>query len=551
MKKNLLLMMLCCPAMLAAQNGVTVSNLAVDAGTVTFNVQWTNNHAPDFVWSDTVWVFVDYNNNGVMERLPVTGATATAGTVTKIPNNDKGAWVAGNARTQGSFSATVKLLTAVKDIGGACVYGSNYPPVGKYTAADKIEFTGTPPYNIVLKNNGGGTETHTESSPYTVPPSYTVQSFTDKTGAPGRFNCISPAAYTLSGSDVCMGTDITLTLSGSESGWHYQLYKNNIPVGSEKEGTGSPLTFSEVSSAVGGFSYMVQTVDASGTQCEIQVSNVLAITVNPVPSIRRSGGAAIQSVNQNTAITTIIYTASNATSISRSGTTFPSGLDGSTSGLVHTISGNPNALGIFGYTVTASNTNGCPSASASGTITVCGITTSPPGAASTQTWCIGTQTWSAALRRAQPGCTSATTWSGTNPPTVAYYRSDDLYLTGGYYYNWKCMNNYAAQLCPSPWRVPTYADAAALDLALGGTGANRSDAEESWIHNQYIESWGGVLAGWFSGSSVLHGQRASYWLSDDIWSETYGSNFRFDRLENVYPRSNQQKHFGLQIRCVK
>ncbi|MDR3180939.1 MAG: hypothetical protein LBT61_03300, partial [Prevotellaceae bacterium] len=50
------------PIMLPAQNGVTVSNLAVNAGTVTFEVGWGKNTVPSTVkpWSDTVWVFVDY-----------------------------------------------------------------------------------------------------------------------------------------------------------------------------------------------------------------------------------------------------------------------------------------------------------------------------------------------------------------------------------------------------------------------------------------------------------------------------------------------------------
>jgi uncharacterized protein (TIGR02145 family) len=182
---------------LLAQTGVAVSGLAVNAGTVTFNVSWDRNAMPVELWSDTVWVFVDYNKNGVMERLPVTSATASAGTVTKIPNNDKGVWVTGNARDAGTFSATVQLFTTVKDVGGACVYGSNYPPVGEYNiSVDKISisFTGTPPYDLVLEHETGSTITRLSGSDYDVPASYTVQSFSDKTGAPGLLNGIPPLA---------------------------------------------------------------------------------------------------------------------------------------------------------------------------------------------------------------------------------------------------------------------------------------------------------------------------------------------------------------------
>jgi uncharacterized protein (TIGR02145 family) len=150
---------------------------------------------PD-VWSDTVWVWVDYNNAGKMERLPVTGVTASAGTVTKVPNNDKGVYVAGNARSTGSFSATVKLFTTVKDVGGACAYASNYPPVVEYTSAAKISFTGTPPYELLLAKLGspGETEQVESGNKFLLPCDYTLTSFTDATGASGIMDesCTAP-----------------------------------------------------------------------------------------------------------------------------------------------------------------------------------------------------------------------------------------------------------------------------------------------------------------------------------------------------------------------
>jgi uncharacterized protein (TIGR02145 family) len=184
--KKILLLMMCCPMILSAQNGVTVSGLDVKPGTVTFNVSWNNNQPEDFLWSDSVWVFVDYNHAGRMERLPVTSATATAGTVTKIQGNDKGVWVIGNARSAGSFSATVQLYTATADLHGVCAYASNYPPVGKYTETNKISFTGTPPYDLVLTSAGSGTYTYSiNDSYYHLHEGETFKSFSDKTGAPG------------------------------------------------------------------------------------------------------------------------------------------------------------------------------------------------------------------------------------------------------------------------------------------------------------------------------------------------------------------------------
>jgi hypothetical protein len=190
--KKILLLVMCCPLMLAAQNGngVTVNGLDVKPGTVTFNVSWRNTGMPA-LWSDSVWVFVDYNKAGKMERLPVTSATATAGTVTKVQGNDKGVWVIGDARSAGNFSATVKLHTATADLYGICAYASNYPPVGEYTEANKIKFTGTPPYNLVLGNAGSGTHTYSiNDNYYNLYEGETLQSFTDKTGAPGSVTVV-------------------------------------------------------------------------------------------------------------------------------------------------------------------------------------------------------------------------------------------------------------------------------------------------------------------------------------------------------------------------
>jgi uncharacterized protein (TIGR02145 family) len=188
-------LLLLLPTGLWAQNGVTVSNLAVNTGTVTFNVSWDANN-PDMpaLWSDTVWVFVDYNDAGVMKRLPLApGATLTStspgGKVIEETGNNKGVWVVGNARTAGNFSATVKLLTATADLNGLCAYAINYPPVAEYTSASNISFKGTPPYDLVFKS---GNTLSIDSSPYVL--TEALQSFTDATGAPGIINCTPPGA---------------------------------------------------------------------------------------------------------------------------------------------------------------------------------------------------------------------------------------------------------------------------------------------------------------------------------------------------------------------
>jgi hypothetical protein len=198
--------------LLSAQT-VTVSNLSVSEGspsTVTFDVSWTRPADPTAMWMDSAWVFVDYNNAGRMTRLKLllsSGATLTdtsapgEGTLKEVPGNDRGAWVAGYARTDGSFSATVQLLTVTADLAGACAYASGYPPVGAWLDDAKLGFTGTPMYKVTLTLPDMTTTTIETGDMFMLPCGYTAASFTDKTGAPGIFNCalfapvIAPAAF--------------------------------------------------------------------------------------------------------------------------------------------------------------------------------------------------------------------------------------------------------------------------------------------------------------------------------------------------------------------
>jgi hypothetical protein len=184
---------------------------------VTFDVRWGDKTLPP-VWSDSVWVFVDHNDNGTMKRLLLEpGATLTETSAPEVGRveypeditNDKGVWVVGNARVENSFSATVQLLTTINDVAGACVYASNYPPVGDYVAGGSaMSFTGTPMYTIELKNTADGT-----TSPafwngvgaYPIPPGTTIESFTDATGAPGIIHCVLPAAPTVAEATFCFG----------------------------------------------------------------------------------------------------------------------------------------------------------------------------------------------------------------------------------------------------------------------------------------------------------------------------------------------------------
>jgi hypothetical protein len=278
------------PVVLSAQtNGVTVGNLVVNTGsptTVTFDVSWKNTGMPA-VWSDSVWVFVDYNDNGTMKRLELSsGATLTAiyagvGRVEELAGNTKGVRVIGNARINSSFSATVRLLAATTNVAGACAYASNYPPVAEYATASSITFTGTPPFDLKLSTGNVSVQTG-----YELVGSQTLVSFTDKTGAPGIIKCIPPATYNLIASATGFCEDdaagITFSLDNTEDGVKYQLYRDSDPVGTELSGYGGAQTFTGGPFVTQGV-YTAQVV-AEGQYCGIAMSGSRAVSKNAKPA---------------------------------------------------------------------------------------------------------------------------------------------------------------------------------------------------------------------------------------------------------------------------
>jgi hypothetical protein len=190
----------------------------------------------------------------------------------------------GNARSAGSFSATVKLLTTVKNVGGACAYASNYPPVGKYTSATNISFTGTPKYDLVLeKIADGSTYTISTTGPYSIHAGEAIQSFTDATGAPGIFVCVPSMAYTLvaSASSFCAGdAGVTFSLPGTQLGQRYELRKGAAVVAT-LTGDGSAATFS---SSFGAGIYSAWTIPG-GTFCPAEVTGTHEVSEIPLPTM--------------------------------------------------------------------------------------------------------------------------------------------------------------------------------------------------------------------------------------------------------------------------
>ncbi len=91
----------------------------------------------------------------------------------------------------------------------------------------------------------------------------------------------APAIYSLSGGTACASTGVTISLSGSESGISYQLYRGAGTVGSPVSGTGSALSFG-FQNALGTY-YVIATGTGGCSDTQSLRANVVsAIPVNSV-----------------------------------------------------------------------------------------------------------------------------------------------------------------------------------------------------------------------------------------------------------------------------
>jgi hypothetical protein len=288
MKNLFLFLMIILPTVSVAQ---TVSNLSVSPGTpstVTFDVEW-NKADLDLktLWLDSMWVFVDYNKNGKMTRMLISGGTLTAhsGTGEFIPENTMGAWVYGDARSAGSFSATVQLLTAAADLYGACAYASSYPPVGQYVSSTEITFAGTPGYKITLSTDGG-VETIETGSTLLLPCGYCLSSFTDATGAPGIIKGLAPTGLSSNITMFCNSefTDAILTASGGSagSGTVYEWGTGNI-VGNNPLGTTAGNTYAVSPSAPTTYWVRLRGAGACSATVSEGVTTAIWVYTEPAP----------------------------------------------------------------------------------------------------------------------------------------------------------------------------------------------------------------------------------------------------------------------------
>ncbi len=170
-------------------------------------------------------------------------------------------------------------------------------------------------------------------------------------------------------------------------------------------------------------------------------------------------------------------------------------------------------------------------------------------------------------RTAFGGNGSATLTNRFGTGTYGDCRNDPGYAT--YLYNWQAaMQNSTAYynatysgpmqnvqgLCPNGWHVPTggpTGEQAALDKAIGGTGANGQSSGNSFTFWRPGGNFLAIYTGYCGASGALDGQGGytHYWSSSQLSAaDAYAV---FINNSYIYPQYSISKFYGFALRCVK
>lgn len=273
---------------------------------------------------------------------------------------------------------------------------------------------------------------------------------------------------------------------------------------------------------------------------------MVAVTANLAPTITLTAGDTSQIVWPGTTIEPIVYTVSNATGIILGGS-LPTGVDGEYSNPTYTIQGTVSSQGVgsqgmFNYTLTTTNSNGCPDTTVAGTIWAIGRRQpppAPPNAASNAIWLYDNGFWSDAIR--MPDCDKTDfNFSYTTPDCRSYTSSSGRTW---YYYNQEYVNQYASTLCPSPWHVPTLEEAKKYNDPPGHSCWG-SDCDY-----RYYDMYGGYF--YQNGLPPVTDVEADFWSTTDegpywgwMWNVPY-ANSSFEVGWFYIERTT-----GAQVQCV-
>ena len=113
--------------------------------------------------------------------------------------------------------------------------------------------------------------------------------------------------------------------------------------------------------------------------------------------------------------------------------------------------------------------------------------------------------------------------------------------------------NATADICPKGWRLPdggssTDKSFKSLDIAMGGTGANRSDStqRDKYRATPYLFPY----SGFYYGGPLGQGSYGFWWSRSAYTSSSDAYGFALNSGGGVYPQYYDSKLNGFSVRCV-
>ncbi len=177
------------------------------------------------------------------------------------------------------------------------------------------------------------------------------------------------------------------------------------------------------------------------------------------------------------------------------------------------------------------------------------------GFTSTQTWVVGAQTWSA------PVTATYCNKTAYSSPTSAPYGTDCRNNTNGHLFSWCMVKRYAAQLCPSPWRVPTTTDFCTLDKNLNSrSDCNNRTHYSTTEYNRYFGAqWNATGVQWALSYGDVTGGSCVYSCSINWANDEYNSAYGYALFiggggadtGSIRPLYYHDKYIGIELRCVR
>jgi gliding motility-associated-like protein len=396
-------------------------------------------------------------NNSITPITYTIGGGGTGATASGLPAGVSGTYLAGNFTISGT-PAVAGTFNYTVTTTGLCL---QQVATGTITVTPDAVITlssgslnqticqNTPIGTLLFAISGGGTGAIVSGLPAGITGTFAAGSFTIS-GSPtvsGTFNytvtTTGPCLQSSINGTITVNPDATIALSSAAGTDAQTLCINNpitaitytvggggtgatvsgLPAGISGVYSAGTFTINGTPSVSGTFNY---TVTTTGTCNQVNASGT--ITVQADATLTLVSGNQNQTICENTAISNIIYNVGGgATGASVSG--LPSGVTGTFSAGVLTISGPALLSGVYNFTVTT--TGACVQTSANGTLTVdpdATLNLSSAPATTNQTVCVNNTL--AAINYTVGGGGSGATFSGLPAGVSGVYAAGTVTISG-------------------------------------------------------------------------------------------------------------------------